>query len=156
MISLQKTVTAIIMFPYPIVAPPSLLDYYWRFFHTSISWWFSTGVWVTASLLKSPGLVSGFWLILTILYFGYELSKFLIRSLLIFIIKGFRTIVFIFIVISATFQLICPPAFFRCLLSKFLRWSLLIFIIKGFRTIVFIFIVISKSWQPTVLWALST
>ena len=31
-----------------------------------------------------------------------------------FIIKGFRTIVFIFIVISATFQLICPPAFSRC------------------------------------------
>ena len=32
-----------------------------------------------------------------------------------FIIKGFRTIVFIFIVISTTFQLICPPVFFRCL-----------------------------------------
>ena len=32
-----------------------------------------------------------------------------------FIIKGFRTIVFIFIVISTTFLLICPPAFFRCL-----------------------------------------
>ena len=25
-----------------------------RFFHTSISWWFSSGVWVTASLLQSP------------------------------------------------------------------------------------------------------
>ena len=34
---------------------------------------------------------------------------------LIFIIKGFQTIVFIFIVISTTFQLICPPAFFRSL-----------------------------------------
>ena len=33
----------------------------------------------------------------------------------IFIIKGFRTIVFIFIVISRTFRLICPPIFFRCL-----------------------------------------
>ena len=32
-----------------------------------------------------------------------------------FIIKGFRTIVFIFIVISTTFRPICPPAFFRCL-----------------------------------------
>ena len=32
-----------------------------------------------------------------------------------FIIKGFRTIVFIFIVISQTFRPICPPAFFRCL-----------------------------------------
>ena len=43
------------------------------------------------------------------------MSKFLIQSLLIFIIKGFRTVVFIFIVISATFQLVCIPAFFRCL-----------------------------------------
>ena len=34
---------------------------------------------------------------------------------LIFSIKGFRTIVFVFIVISTTFRLICPPAFFRCL-----------------------------------------
>ena len=33
----------------------------------------------------------------------------------IFIIMGFRTIVFIFIVISTTFRPICPPAFFRCL-----------------------------------------
>ena len=33
----------------------------------------------------------------------------------IFIIKVFRTIVFIFIVISTTFRPICPPAFFRCL-----------------------------------------
>ena len=32
-----------------------------------------------------------------------------------FIIKGFQTIVFIFIVISTTFRSICPPAFFRCL-----------------------------------------
>ena len=33
---------------------------------------------------------------------------------MIFIIKGFWTIVFIFIVISTTFRLICPPAF-KCL-----------------------------------------
>ena len=32
----------------------------------------------------------------------------------IFIIKGFRTIFFAFIVISTTFRLICPLAFFRC------------------------------------------
>ena len=76
----------------------------------------------------------------------YSLSKFL-RQSLIFIIKGFRTIVFIFIVISTTFRPICHPAFFRCLLSKFLRRSL-IFIIKGFRTIVFIFIVISTTFRP--------
>ena len=34
---------------------------------------------------------------------------------MIFIIKSFRTIVFIFIVISTTFRSIRPPAFFRCL-----------------------------------------
>ena len=33
----------------------------------------------------------------------------------IFIIKGYRTIIFIFIVISTKFQSICPPAFFKCL-----------------------------------------
>ena len=33
----------------------------------------------------------------------------------VFNIKGFRTIVFIFLVSSTTFQPICPPAFFRCL-----------------------------------------
>ena len=32
-----------------------------------------------------------------------------------FIIKGFRTIVFIFLVISTMFRTICPPPFFRCL-----------------------------------------
>ena len=44
------------------------------------------------------------------------LSEFLRRSLMIFIIKGFQTIVFI--VISTTFPPICPPAFFRCFLSN--------------------------------------
>ena len=34
---------------------------------------------------------------------------------MIFIINGFRTIVFIFIVISTMFGPICPPAFFKCL-----------------------------------------
>ena len=34
---------------------------------------------------------------------------------MIFIIKGYRTIVFIFIIISTTFRSICPLAFFRCL-----------------------------------------
>ena len=34
---------------------------------------------------------------------------------MIFIMKGFRTIVFIFIIISTTFRSICPPAFFRSL-----------------------------------------
>ena len=77
-----------------------------------------------------------------------QLSKFLRQSMMIFIIKGFQTIVFIFIVISTAFRPICPPALFKCLLSKFLRWSMMIFIIKGFRTIVFIFIVISTAFRP--------
>ena len=38
-----------------------LLSNSFRVFHISVSWWFFNGVWVTASLLKSPGLVSGFW-----------------------------------------------------------------------------------------------
>ena len=46
---------------------------------------------------------------------NYLLSKFLRRSLLIFIIKVFRAIVFIFIVLSKMFRPICPPAFFRYL-----------------------------------------
>ena len=33
-------------------------------FHTSVVWWFSTGVWVTASLIKSPKLFLVFWPIL--------------------------------------------------------------------------------------------
>ena len=37
---------------------------------------------------------------------------------MIFIIKGFRTIVFIFIVISSTFRPICSPAYFRCLTNS--------------------------------------
>ena len=32
-----------------------------RDFHTSISWLFLPGVWVSTSLLKSPGLFSVFW-----------------------------------------------------------------------------------------------
>ena len=75
------------------------------------------------------------------------MSKFLRRSLVIFIINVFWTIVFIFIVISTTFRLIIPPAFFKCLSSKFLRRSLVIFIINVFRTFVFIFIVISTRFR---------
>ena len=39
-------------------------------FYISVSWWFFTGVWVTTSLLKSPGLVSGFWPFFAMLSFG--------------------------------------------------------------------------------------
>ena len=41
-----------------------------EFFHISVCWWSSTGVWVTASLFKSPGLVSGFWPFSAMLSFG--------------------------------------------------------------------------------------
>ena len=47
-----------------------LPTYHYRVFHISVSWWFFTGVWVTASLLKSLGLVSGFWPFLAMLSFG--------------------------------------------------------------------------------------
>ena len=46
------------------------------------------------------------------------MSEFFRWSLMIFVIKNFRTIVFIFIVISTIFWSICPPAFFRCLLNS--------------------------------------
>ena len=36
-------------------------------FLTTISWWSFTGVWMTASLLRPPGLFSVFWSILTML-----------------------------------------------------------------------------------------
>ena len=63
-----------------------------------------------------------------------------------FIIKDFRTIVFMFIVISTTFRPICLPAFFMCLLSEFLDEA-----IKDFWTIVFIFVVISTTFRPLCL-----
>ena len=44
-----------------------------RVFHTSVSWWFSTGVWGTASLFKYPGLFSVFWPILIMLQSGWSL-----------------------------------------------------------------------------------
>ena len=42
---------------------------------------------------------------------GYKLSGFLRRSLIIFIVQGFRHIVFISSVIFTTFRPICSPAF---------------------------------------------
>ena len=47
-----------------------IIIYSFRVFHISVSWWFFAGVWVTASLLKCPGLVSGFWPFLAMLSFG--------------------------------------------------------------------------------------
>ena len=40
-------------------------------FHISVSWWSFTGVWVTARLLKSPGLFSVF-LLFSIMLFGWS------------------------------------------------------------------------------------
>ena len=47
-----------------------IIIFSFRVFHISVSWWFFTGVWVTASLLKSPGLVLRFWAFLAVLSFG--------------------------------------------------------------------------------------
>ena len=46
--------------------------YSFRIFHISASWWSSTGVWVTARLLKSPGLFSVFWPFSIMLSFGWS------------------------------------------------------------------------------------
>ena len=43
-----------------------------RVFHISVSWWSFTGYWVTASLLKSPGLFSVFWQFSVMLLFGWS------------------------------------------------------------------------------------
>ena len=40
-------------------------------FHTSASWWSSTGVYMAASLPRSPGLFSVFWSFLTVQLFGW-------------------------------------------------------------------------------------
>ena len=43
----------------------------WEFFYICYNRWFSTGVWETASLLKSPGLILIFWQISKILKLGW-------------------------------------------------------------------------------------
>ena len=59
-----------------LLRPVMLCIYYYysliRTFHISISQWFFTGVWVTASLLKSPGLFSVFWPFSIMLSFGWS------------------------------------------------------------------------------------
>ena len=47
-----------------------IIIYSFRVFHISVSWWFFTGLLETASLLKSPGLVSRFWPFSAMLSFG--------------------------------------------------------------------------------------
>ena len=57
------------------------INYYYftllRIFHNSVSWWFFTRIWVTVSLLKSPGLFSVFWVILVKLLFRWSLLSLL-------------------------------------------------------------------------------
>ena len=43
-----------------------------RAFHINVSWWFFTGVWVTVSLFKSPGLFLVFWPFSIMLSFGWS------------------------------------------------------------------------------------
>ena len=57
------------LFPFIFII---IIIYSFRVFPISVSWWFFTGVWVTASLLKSPGLVSVYWPIATILLVAEE------------------------------------------------------------------------------------
>ena len=54
----------------PVVS--SCCHYSFRVFRISVSWWFFTGVWVTPSLLNSPGLFSVFCPSLIMLSFGWS------------------------------------------------------------------------------------
>ena len=49
-----------------------IIIYSFRFFHISVSWWSFTGVWVTASLIKSPGPFSVFRLSSILLLYGWS------------------------------------------------------------------------------------
>ena len=62
---------------YCVVLSVALLPYSLGVFNTSISWWSFAGVSVAISLLRSLGLFSVFWPVLTMLYFGY--SRFFLR-----------------------------------------------------------------------------
>ena len=55
----------------------------WEIFHTRVSWWFLTVVWVTANLPKSSALVSVFWMILIIQLFRWSPLVFLFPSPLV-------------------------------------------------------------------------
>ena len=87
----------------------------WHLFFQTLHWWIQVLIEWLILMACQPIL-------------GYFRSKgsgnvYIVRlyefffKVFLFIIKGFQTIVFIFIVISTTFRPICPPAFFRCLLN---------------------------------------
>ena len=46
---------------FPIIIIIIIIIYSLRVFHISVSWWSFTEIWMTATLLKSPGLFSVFW-----------------------------------------------------------------------------------------------
>ena len=50
----------------------NILLFILRFFHINVCWWSFIEVWMTASLLKFPGLFSVFWPISTMFYFGWS------------------------------------------------------------------------------------
>ena len=71
--SLQQSSIDIKLLLLLLLASKYYYYYYFYFIHlrifpTSVSWWFSPGVWVTASLLKSPGFFSVFRPISTMLW----------------------------------------------------------------------------------------
>ena len=66
--SLHQVLSSLIFFLHKL----ALVFYSFKSFHISISWWSINRVWVIGSLLKSPGLFSVFWLILTVLTFGWS------------------------------------------------------------------------------------
>ena len=68
-VAIRKDSVSIIRFPFIIIIT--------RAFHINVSRWFLSGVWVTASLLKSPGLLV-FWPFSIMLSFGWSL---LVRQL---------------------------------------------------------------------------
>ena len=54
-------------------------------FHISVSWWSFTRDWVTASLLRSPGLFWVFWQIAAVQCSGWYQSSLLLLSLLLLV-----------------------------------------------------------------------
>ena len=71
-------ITVTVMFHNFFSSPGRSRYYYYyyylfiRVFHTSVSWWYFTRDWVTASLLKSPGLFSVFWAFSIMLLLGWS------------------------------------------------------------------------------------
>ena len=78
LMSLAPLLTAVVSLSLPIDAHwyHRHLHYYYysliRAFHISVSRWFFTGVWVTTSFLKSPGLFLVFWSFSIMLSFGWS------------------------------------------------------------------------------------